>query len=172
MSALAQPSRAEKWPSTGDAIHVRVAESIDREFVMSLLPRLVAYGLPAWRDPQKMLAAYTEVIGSVLHAPRSGAALLIAENACRTALGFILLVAATDCYTHERHGHVAQIMLADGLQELAAGRALIAAAEEWSRSRGYRLLTLSEFWANHPAHGLCRQLGFAEEMVKYRKAVR
>jgi GNAT superfamily N-acetyltransferase len=119
-----------------------------------------------------MLAAYTEVIGSVLHKPRSGAALLIAEDRRASPLGFILLVAATDCYTHERHGHVAQIVVVEGAEELATGEALIASAEEWSCSRGYRLLTLSEFWANHPARAVYGQLGFVEEIVKYRKVVR
>jgi GNAT superfamily N-acetyltransferase len=138
---------------------------------MSLVPGLVASGLPPWRDPRKTLAAYIEVIGSILYAPRSGAALLIAEDGHRTPLGFTLLVAATDCYTHERHGHVAQIVVVDP-QDMVVGPTLIAAAEDWARSRGYRLLTMSEFWANHPARALCQQLGFVEEIVKYRKNVR
>jgi GNAT superfamily N-acetyltransferase len=152
-------------------VHARAAEPSDRDFVMSLVPRLVASGLPPWRDPRKMLAAYIEVICSILSAPRSGAALLVAEDEPGTPLGFILLVAATDCYTHERHGHVAQIVVVDP-QDMVAGLALIAAAEEWARSRGYRLLTLSEFWANHPARAVCQRLGFVEESVKYRKNVR
>ncbi len=170
MSALARPAM-----QTGRAnaeVRTRIAESADREFVMSLAPRLVASGLPPWRDPRRMLAAYVEVIGSILIARRSDAALLIAEDGCGTPLGFILLVAATDCYTHERHGHVVQIVVVDGARELAAGAALIAAAEEWARSRGYRLLTLGEFWDDHPARAVCKRLGFVEEIVKYRKAVR
>ena len=126
-----------------------------------------------------MLAAYMEVIGSILrpqgaqgHAPRSDAALLIAEDEHAAPLGFILLVAATDCYTHERHGHVAQIVVADDSKGLAVATVLIAAAEQWVRSRGYRLLTLSEFWNDHPARALCERLGFVEEIVKYRKVVR
>jgi GNAT superfamily N-acetyltransferase len=152
-------------------VRARAAEPSDRDFAMSLVPRLVASGLPPWRDPRKMLAAYIEVIGSILSAPRSGAALLIAEDESGTPLGLILLVAATDCYTHERHGHVAQIVVVDP-QDMVASLALIAAAEEWARSRGYRLLTLSEFWANHPARAVCQRLGFVEEIVKYRQVVR
>lgn len=172
MSARALKSAGMEWPAASPEVSVRAGQPADREFVMSLVPRLVASGLPPWRDPRKMLAATIEVIGSILHIPRSGAALLIAEDGFGSPLGFILLVAATDCYTHERHGHVAQIVVVDGLQEMSAGYALIAAAEEWSRSRGYRLLTLNEFWANHPARAVCGQLGFDEEVVKYRKTVR
>jgi GNAT superfamily N-acetyltransferase len=172
MSVLAHASTERERRTANPEVSVRAAESADQEFVLSLVPRLVASGLPPWRDPRKMLAAYVEVIGSILHAPRSGAALLIAEDSHGTPLGFILLVAATDSYTHERHGHVAQIVVVESQQELAVARALIAAAEEWSCSRGYRLLTLSEFWANHPARAVYGQLGFVEEIVKYRKTVR
>ena len=171
MNATALKSAAIERAEMDPGIRVRIAESRDQDFVMSLVPRLVASGLPSWRDPRKMLAAYSEVIGSVLHTQRSGAVLLIAEDEHAVPLGFILLVAATDCYTHERHGHVAQIVVVDP-QDVAAGLALIDAAENWARSRGYRLLMMSEFWANHPARAICQQLGFVEEAVSYRKAVR
>ena len=169
MSALARNSAGSEG-----AIHevrTRPADPLDRQFVMSLVPRLIASGVPPWRDPRKMLAAYIEVIGSIFYSRRSDAALLIAEDGQGTPLGFILLVAATDCYTHERHGHVAQIVVVDP-QDMAAGMALIDTAEDWARSRGYRLLMMSEFWANHPARAICQQLGFVEEAVSYRKAVR
>lgn len=171
MNATALKSAAIERAEMDPGIRVRIAESADRDFVMSLVPRLVASGLPSWRDPRKMLAAYGEVIGSMLYAPRSDAALLVAEDEHATPLGFILVVAATDCYTHERHGHVAQLALADP-QDLVDGQVLIRAAEAWARSRGYRLLTVSEFWASHPARAICRQLGFVEEAVSYRKTVR
>lgn len=168
MSALARNSAGRE--AAIHEVRTRPADPIDRQFVMSLVPRLIASGLPPWRDPRKMLAAYSEVIGSILAMSRSGAALLIAEDEHATPLGFMLLVAATDCYTHERHGHVAQLALADP-QDVVVGQTLIGAAEAWSRSGGYRLLTISEFWANHPARAICQQLGFTEEAVSYRKTV-
>lgn len=178
MNTLAQESMEMEPLAAYPGLSVRIAEPADRDFVMSLTPRLVASGPPPWRDPRKMLAAYVEVIGSILrpqgvqrHTPRSGAALLIAEDAHATPIGFVLLVAAIDCYTHERHGHVAQIVIMDP-QDIAAGQTLIAAAQDWTRSRGCRLLTMSEFWANHPASAVYQQPGFAEELVKYRRAVR
>jgi len=170
MSRLAQRSAGMECAVGDSRVQVRAAERPDRDFVMSLVPRLVASGLPPWRDPRKMLAAYIEVIGGILHMARSDAALLVAEDGQGMPGGFILVVAATDCYTHERHGHVAQIVVVDQ-QDMVVGLALIAAAEDWARSRGYRLLTLCEFWANHPARAMYQQLGFAEELVKYRKAV-
>ena len=171
MSALASKSAGQEQSTANAGIGVRIAGLADREFVMSLVPRSAAFGLPTWRDPQRMLAAEIDLIGSILASPRTDAVLMIAEDGHGAPHGFIRVHAATDCYTHERHGHIAQIVLAHGPRAMHTGHALIAAAEEWTRSRGYRVLTLSEFWSNHPARQLCRQLGFVEETVKYRKAV-
>jgi len=124
---------------------------------MALVPRLVALGLPPWRHPRKLLAAYVAVITGILHAPRWNAAFLIAEDGHARPLGFVLLTAATDCYTRDRHAQLSPVVVTDGGRELAIGIALIAAATAWARSSGYRLLTLSEFLGNHPARALCRQ---------------
>ena len=172
MSALASKLAGPEQSTANAGIGVRIAGLADRESLVSLVSRSAAFGLPTWRDPQRMLAAEIDLIGSILASPRTDAVLMIAEDSCSTPQGFIRVHAATDCHTHERHAHIAQIVLAHGPQELAIGRALIAAAEEWARSRGYRVLTLSEFWPNHPARQLCKQFGFVEEAVKYRKAVR
>ena len=172
MSALASKSTAQEQSTANARIGVRIAGLADRESLVSLVPQSAAFGLPTWRDPQRMLAAEIDLIGSILASPRTDAVLMIAEDGHSTPHGFIRMHAATDCYTHERHGHVAQIVLAHGPRALPTAQALIAAAEEWTRSRGYRVLTLSEFWPNHPGRQLCKQLGFVEETVKYRKAVR
>lgn len=172
MSTLARKSTSLEWSTADFEILVRVAKLADRDFVMSLIPRLVAFGLPAWRDPRRMLAAEIDLVSNALAGVRSDAIILIVEDRQAVTLGFVHVHAATDCHTHEREGHVAQMVIVDGPHELAAGRALIAAAEEWTRSRGYRVLTQGEFWSNHSARGLCKRLGFVEEIVKYRKAVR
>lgn len=172
MSTSARKSPESEWPAADCEVSVRVVQRADREFVIPLVSRLVAFGLPAWRDQRQMLAAGIDLISNALAGHRSDAVVMIAESQHGERLGFIHTHAATDCHTHERHAHVAQIVVVDGPQEVAAGRALIEAAEEWARSRGYRVLTLSEFWFNHPARGECKQLGFVEESVKYRKAVR
>ena len=172
MSARALKSTGRERPAEISEVGVRVARQTDREFVVSLILRSLAFGLPTWRDPQRMLAAEIDRIGSVLASPRTDAVVMIAEDDHGAPHGFIRVHAATDCHTHERHGHVAQIAVAHGPHELAAGQALITAAEEWTRARGYRVLTLSEFWPNHPARQRCKQLGFVEEVVGYRKSIR
>ncbi len=64
------------------------------------------------------------------------------------------------------------MVVAPGGEGRGAGRALMAAAEEWARGRGYRLLTLNAFSRNTRARRLYERLGYGEDMVKYVKELR
>ncbi len=46
------------------------------------------------------------------------------------------------------------------------GSALMAYAEEWTRQRGFSLLTLNAFTANRRARDLYARLGFQEEWIR------
>lgn len=150
-------------------VRIRPASPSDREFVISLMPRLVEFGPPAWRDPAQMTAHDTRVITESLLDPKSGAAVLIAEDSDGTPLGFIHLHAATEHYIHEEHGHVEDIIVAPAGEGRGVGRALLEKAEEWARSRGYRWLTLNVFAENLRAREVYKRLGYGEDMVKYVK---
>jgi GNAT superfamily N-acetyltransferase len=150
-------------------VRVRPASAADREFVVSLMPRLVEFGPPRWRDPEQMTAFDTEVITRNLLDPARGAAVLIAEDADGTPLGLIHLHAATEHYIHEEHGHVEDLIVAPEGEGRGVGRALMLKAEEWARGRGYRWLTLNVFAENLRAREVYRRLGYGEDMVKYVK---
>ena len=47
------------------------------------------------------------------------------------------------------------------------GSALLAASEEWARSRGARRLTLNVFESNRRARALYERRGFAPESLRY-----
>lgn len=150
-------------------MRIRPASQADREFVVSLMPRLVEFGPPAWRDPEQMTAHDTRVITESLLDPNAGAAVLIAEDSDGTPLGFIHLHAATEHYNREEHGHVEDIIVAPAGEGRGVGRALLEKAEEWARSRGYRWLTLNVFAENLRAREVYKRLGYGEDMVKYVK---
>ncbi len=66
----------------------------------------------------------------------------------------MLLTEASDCYTHQRQGHLAQVAIAKDLEFSIDAVALIGAATAWARSRGYSVLTVERFWIGHPARAL------------------
>jgi GNAT superfamily N-acetyltransferase len=150
-------------------VRVRPASEADREFVVSLMPRLVEFGPPRWRDPAQMTAFDTEVITRSLLDPTPGAAVLIAEDADGTPLGLIHLRAVTEHYNQEEHGHVEDLIVAPGGEGRGVGRALLEKAEEWARGRGYHWLTLNVFAENLRAREVYRRFGYGEDMVKYVK---
>jgi GNAT superfamily N-acetyltransferase len=147
-------------------VRIRAASDADREFVISLMPRLVEFGPPAWRDAAQMTAHDTRVITESLLNPTPDTAVFIAEDAGGAPLGFIHLHAATEHYNREEHGHVEDIIVAPEGEGMGVGRALLEKAEEWARGRGYRWLTLNVFAENLRAREVYRRLGYGEDMGK------
>lgn len=150
-------------------VRIRPASRTDKEFVISLMPRLVEFGPPAWRDAEHMTAFDTGVITESLLNPKPGTAVFVAEDGDGTPLGFIHLHADTEHYIHEEHGHVEDLIVASAGEGRGVGRALLEKAEEWARSRGYRWLTLNVFAENQRAREVYKRLGYGEDMVKYVK---
>ncbi len=155
--------------STDSKIQTRPASIGDKEFIISLLPRLVEFGPPSWRDVARMTVTDTQVLSDRLLSQPPGTAIFIAEDANGVALGFIHLQAGTDYYNCEEHGHIADVIVAPEGEGGGIGRVLIAKGEEWARSQGYRWLTLSVFAQNLRAREVYKRLGYGEDIMKYVK---
>ena len=150
-------------------IQIRPASIGDKDFIISLVPRLVEFGPPTWRDITQMIATDTQVLSDkVLNHP-PGTAIFVAEDANGVALGFIHLQTGADYYNHEEHGHIADVVVAPAGEGRGIGRLLIAKGEEWARSQGYRWLTLSVFAQNLRAREIYKRLGYGEDIMKYVK---
>jgi len=135
-------------------IRMRRALPSDRTFALSLVPRLVAASLVRWRNPRKACFAYAKAIEAILVSARSQSALLVGEREDSTPLGVVLLAAASNCYTHERQGHLAQVAVAGGHRAPADAIGLIDGAKAWARSHGYVVLMPEGFWIAHPVASL------------------
>ena len=150
-------------------VRIRPASEADRDFIVSLMPRLVEFGPPPWRDPAQMTAHDTDIITGSLLNPTPDTSIFIAEDAEGRALGLIHLHATTEHYIHEEHGHVEDLIVAPEGEGRGVGRALLLKAEEWARVRGYRWLTLNVFAENLRARAVYKRLGYGEDVVKYVK---
>lgn len=160
-----------RTPVNPDPVRVRAAEPRDAEFVLGLVPQLLAFGPPSWRDARQMLETDTHVVGQALQHSPAGAVVLIAEDSDSNPVGFIHLCAETDYYTQRDCGHIADLVVAPAARGRGVGEALMAAAEQWARSGGYAMLSLNVFLTNTPARGLYERLGFAPETVRYVKTL-
>lgn len=151
-------------------IQIRSASIGDKEFIISLVPRLVEFGPPSWRDAAQMTATDGQILSNKLLNQPSGTAIFIAEDGDGVALGFIHLQTATDYYNGtEEHGHISDVIVAPAGEGRGIGKLLIAKGEEWAREQGYRWLTLSVFAQNLRAREVYQRLGYGEDMMKYVK---
>ena len=152
-------------------ILIRAATARDGEWILPLSARLHDFGPPPWRSRAGMDAAVARAIGRALDSPAPDAAVFAAEEAHGRPLGFVHVHTAHDFFTGEEHGHVSDIVVADGAEGRGVGRALMAAGESWSRGRGHRLLSLNVFEANTRARALYERLGFATDTMKLVKVL-
>lgn len=155
---------------TDSNIKIRPASNDDKEFIISLVPRLVEFNPPSWRDATQMIATDSQILGDKLFNQPSGTAIFIAEDGDGIALGFIHLQTATDYYNGaEEHGHISDVIVASAGEGRGIGKLLMAKGEEWARERGYRWLTLSVFAQNLRAREVYNRLGYGEDIMKYVK---
>ena len=155
--------------NTTSEIRIRLASLRDKDFILSLVPRLVEFGPPTWRDVPQMITTDIQVLSEKLINQSSDIAIFIAEDKKGTPLGFVHLQTGSDYYNHEKHGHVANIIVAAEGEGRGIGRRLMEKAEEWARAQGYRWLTLSVFAQNLRAREVYKRLGYGEDIIKYVK---
>ena len=144
-------------------IRVRPYVPGDREFVLSLAPRL-AIGIPPWRDPQKMtLTAQIWITGSIEQLDTK-TMVFVAENEQGERLGFASVSHSTH-FTGEGQAYIGELATHEAAEGLGVGKALAQACEQWAREKGYRILSLTTGAANKRALGFYRHMGYQDEDV-------
>ena len=153
------------------SISVRSFVSADREFVLALIPRLSGIDLPPWHDRARMDAFNRQEMQQAMDDLPDDAAILIAEDEEHTPAGFIYLTTEEDFFSGEKKGYISDVVVAPQFEGQGVGRTLMAAAEDWTREKGYRLLSLFVFAENERARRSYEKAGFQPEVVKYWKLI-
>jgi GNAT superfamily N-acetyltransferase len=115
-------------------LQIRRATVADQGAIFELVPRLVAFGPPEWRDPTAMSATDRKVIGAALQSLSDDPIVLIAVLNDQIVAGFLHLHSVADYYTERKNGHVADLAVAEAYEGRGIGRQLLAAAEDWARA--------------------------------------
>lgn len=151
------------------APHIRPATPADEAFIRAVMPRLVEFGPPAWREAAQLTATDVAVLLTSLREPTPQRQVLVAEQAGRP-LGLLHLTVATDFY-QQQHAHVADLAVAAEAEGQGIGRALLQYAEDWARNEGFPWLTLSVFAQNERARAVYERAGFQQDIIKYLKVL-
>jgi GNAT superfamily N-acetyltransferase len=151
-------------------VTVRPARADDREFVLATAERLSAFGPPAWRTSEEVVEGEARTLRAWFETPAQGTVLLVAEDASGSArLGFVYVETLRDYFVLAEHGHIGILAVAAQAEGRGAGGALLAAAEDWARRRGFDRLTLNVFERNARARGVYARRGYVPESLKYMK---
>jgi len=153
-------------------IRILPATAADAAWIAPLAPRLHDFGPPPWRSRAVMDQAVARVVERALTSAAADAVVLAAVDAAGRGLGFVHVHTASDFFTGEAHGHVSDLVVASEAEGRGVGRALMAAAEQWARDQGYRLLSLNVFEENHRARELYAHLGYQPDTTKLVKLLR
>lgn len=74
-----------------EQIVIRPARDGDRDFVVGLVPSLLEFGSPAWNDVEGLAPGFRSVLADAVSRRDPRPAVLIAQGADGTPLGFISL---------------------------------------------------------------------------------
>ena len=153
-------------------LSIRSARHDDEAFLLSLLPRLADFPLPAWRTAEEIARGDRQILLDALHGRIEHAAILVAElSPGGERAGCVFATTRHDYFTRAAHAHVEVIAVTPEAERRGVARALMDAIEQWARRRGYRHVTLNVFDRNSRAKALYDSLGYEVETVHYRKAL-
>lgn len=143
----------------------------DRSFILNLTYRAADAGSPTWRNEDKMIAFHQRFAEETAEASGQDQAVLVAESRAGRQLGVVHVIRTTDYFTGEEQGYLTTIAVANGVDSRGVARALMVAAEDWTRHQGLSVLALDVLAANSRARTFYGWLGFADETVKMTKKV-
>jgi GNAT superfamily N-acetyltransferase len=149
---------------------IRPARPADEAAILGLADRLGAFD-PSTRPAAEIAGRERRALAEALARPDPGSALLVAEHPRLGVAGILLLESRRDYFTDQPHGHVAILAVAREAEGQGLGGALLHAAEEWARARGYRRLTLAVFVDNRRAQALYVRQGWRPELEIFYKTL-
>lgn len=147
---------------------IRPAGASDRSFVLNLASRLVdGFDVPRHRTKPELIEGDRRALEAWFdNPPREGEAMLIAELDGQPA-GCAFLVTLVDYFNERPHAHLSVLAVEKAAEGQGVGSALLAACEQWARSRGSDRLTLSALVTNARARALYERKGYGGEYIRY-----
>ena len=121
-----------------------------------------------WRTAREIQRADDGVIRDALAGDVPGAVAFVAEGS-RGLEGAVCLTTQTDYFTHQPLAHVEVLAVDPAAQGRGVARALMHAAEDWARERGFTRISLNVWAQNERARGVYEHLGYGAETMHYLK---
>ena len=156
-------------------LQLRAARPEDAGFIVGQASRLAdASRLPwlPWSATDQFAAAGCQQAVEAIGQPgQPGQLVLIAADPGGQRLGFVHALLDVSAFTGERVGYVAVLVVEAVAAGRGVARALMTAAEDWTRDQACALITLEVFASNTTARAVYGRLGYAEQTLKLAKTL-
>lgn len=146
---------------------IRPAMPTDGALAERLATRLLT-GVASWRSRAALLATFRAWLVENIDAQGDKGAAFVAESSEGTPVG-VVTVSASKHFSGEPQAEIGELAVADDVEGQGVGSALLAAAEQWARERGYHFVSLGTGAANTRARAFYAQHGFREEDIRLTK---
>ncbi len=106
---------------------------------------------------------------------RAGKLFVAADDADQAVGWGVVVEQEDDIYVvaeERRYAYIAELFVVEPLRGSGAGRALIAACEDWARARGLTVMQIGVLPGNLRAHDIYRRQGYADYGIQLRKYLR
>jgi len=132
-----------------------------------MVPELVAFGPPAWRDADQMTRTDLAVIEEALSwCGEENVVSVFVATLNADVVGFVHVRAAADYYLRTQQAHVADLVVSPRARGRGIATKLLRRAEDWARESGFKQLTIAVFEANREALTLYERRGFERETIR------
>jgi ribosomal protein S18 acetylase RimI-like enzyme len=147
------------------SVVVRRALELDSAAILALVPRLVDFGPPPWRNSAEMTEADLSVIVNALTSSNDDPAIFVAEIDGQV-VGFVHVRSVEDYYHRRPHGHVADLVVAQTAEGMGIGKRLLEEAEMWARGQSFDWLSIAVFEENVRALALYEKIGYRKDITR------
>ncbi|NVJ96833.1 MAG: GNAT family N-acetyltransferase [Alphaproteobacteria bacterium] len=149
---------------------IRLANEADLPFIRSLSPTLAAKAGLSWHTDDVVQKFQDDYIDAMMADTDVPNATYVAARGDEL-LGFVHVRGREDEVSGEAGATMPLLAVKEGAQGLGVGQALMAAAEDWTKAQGWRLLHLEVFWNNAQGRHFYEKQGYEAETINLIKAI-
>jgi ribosomal protein S18 acetylase RimI-like enzyme len=154
-----------------EQINIRKMEQKDKRFIIEMSDRFTEFEFMKWRDPYKMKDAQRILAEEAVTTKDEDSDFFVAEDEKKNLLGFLHMTKHHDYFTGASQGYVSSIAVSKEAEGMGIAKKLMEKAEEWTKSKGYRQLTLNVFASNDRAVKFYSKINFETEIIKMVKEI-
>ncbi|MFD2444797.1 GNAT family N-acetyltransferase [Bacillus sp. CGMCC 1.16607] len=153
-------------------LNIRKMTKKDEKFIIGLSARFTEFDFMEWRDSKKMKEAQFKMAEEAINNTDPDSDIFVIEDEKETLLGFLHMTTNTDYFTGESQGYISSIAVSKEGEGKGIARKLMEKAEDWSKEKGFKQLTLNVFAGNERAVNFYSKLNYENEIIKMVKELK